>query len=117
VDEPGVGAVPGVLGERHEGGERELVRGGDPAQGVAGLTVTVTIGGRRIAFALAMTRLTRCSRVAGGQGSLRRLTLSMSAWTTTVLRLIGRPVALGHQGHELGDRLELGVGVGLRPGT
>jgi hypothetical protein len=34
-------------------------------------TVTVTIGGRRIAFAPAMTRLTRCSRVAGGQGSPR----------------------------------------------
>ena len=32
--------------------------------------------------------------VAGGHGSLRRLTLLMSAWTTTVLRLIGRPVAL-----------------------
>jgi len=35
-------------------------------------TFTVTIGGRRIAFALAITRLTLASRVAGGQGSLRR---------------------------------------------
>ena len=56
-------------------------------------TVTVTIGGRRIAFARVITRLTRASRVAGGQGSLRRLTLLMSAWTTTVLRLIGMPSA------------------------
>ena len=32
--------------------------------------------------------------MAGGHGSLRRLTLLMSAWTTTVCLLIGRPVAL-----------------------
>jgi hypothetical protein len=57
------------------------------------LTVTVTIGGRRIAFARAITRLTRASLVAGGHGSLRRLTLLMSACTTTVLRVIGISVA------------------------
>src|SRR3990172_7200160 len=56
-------------------------------------TATVTIGGRRIALARLMTRLTRASRVARGHGSLRRLTLLMSACTTTVLRLIGRPSA------------------------
>src|SRR5450759_3300482 len=56
-------------------------------------TVTVTTGGRRIAFARSMTRLTRASRVAGGQGSLRRLTPLMSACTTTVLRLTGMPSA------------------------
>jgi hypothetical protein len=49
-------------------------------------TATVVIGGRRIALALAMTRLTLASRVAGGHGSLRRLTLLMSACATTVLR-------------------------------
>ena len=57
-------------------------------------TVTVTIGGRRIAFAWAMTRLTRASRVAGGQGSLRRLTLLMSACTSTVLQFHDRAVAV-----------------------
>ena len=57
-------------------------------------TAAVAIGGRRIAFARLMTRLTLASRVLGGHGSLRRLTLLMSAWTTTVLRLIGRPVTL-----------------------
>jgi hypothetical protein len=45
-----------------------------------------------------MTRLTRASRVARGQGSLRRLTLLMSACTTTVLRLIARPGGLVRDG-------------------
>ncbi len=40
-----------------------------------------------------MTRLTRASRMDGGQRLLRRLTLVMLAYTTTVLRLIGIPVA------------------------
>lgn len=57
------------------------------------LSVTVTIGGRRIAFARAMTGLTRASPVAGGHGSLRRLTLVMPACTTTVLRSTGMPSA------------------------
>ena len=56
-------------------------------------TVTVTTGYRKIAFARLMTRLTLASRVAGGHGSLRRDTSLMSAWVTTVLRLIGRPSA------------------------
>ncbi len=58
------------------------------------LTVTELVGGRRSAFARLMTRLTRASRMAGGHGSLRRLTLMMSAWVTTVLRLMGRLAAL-----------------------
>jgi len=47
---------------------RELVGGSDLAERVARLQVTVTIGGRRIALARAMTRLTLASRVVGGQG-------------------------------------------------
>jgi hypothetical protein len=54
-------------------------------------------------------------RVAGGQGSLRRLTLLMSAWTTTVLRFDRDAEGLRGRGDQVCDGLELGVGIGLRP--
>ena len=58
------------------------------------LTATVTIGGRRIAFARAMTSPRNASRLALGQGQDARLTLLMSLWPWTVVRLTGSPVAL-----------------------
>jgi len=58
---------------------------------LSSLLDAVRAGGSLDVMREAMTRLTRVSRVAGGHGSLRRLTLLMSAWTTTVLRLTGMP--------------------------
>ena len=61
-------------------------------------TVTVTIGGRRIAFARAMTSPTHASRVGRRPGADARLTLLRSLWPmdgAAVDRQAGR---LGHRG-------------------
>jgi hypothetical protein len=57
------------------------------------------------------------SRVVGGQGSLRRLTLLMSACTTTVLRVDRDPLRLRGRRDELRGALELSVSEGFGPGA
>ena len=67
MDEPRVGAVLRVLRECEERLERQAVGGGDPTLMSPDFTVTVVIGGRKIAFARVISRLTLASRMSAAR--------------------------------------------------